>query len=163
MVYPLLVISQVVPKVAIAPLIIVWAGFGLQSKVLIVFAIAVFPIVLNSIAGLRAMEVEKLYLARSMGASALQTYVKIRLPQALPYIFAGIKLSATLAVIGAVVGEFVAAERGLGRVILTTSGAFQTPLLFTGILYLTVLGVLLFFGVELIERLMLSSRTRVVR
>jgi NitT/TauT family transport system permease protein len=158
MVYPLIVIFQMVPKVSIAPLIIVWAGFGLQSNVLIVFLIAFFPIVINAISGLRSIEVQKLYLLRSMGASSLQTYSKLRLPHALPYIFAGLKLSSTLAVIGAVVAEFIASERGLGRLILNASSNFQTSLLFAGIVYLTVLGTLLFFAIELLERVALSKR-----
>jgi NitT/TauT family transport system permease protein len=154
-VYPLLVTSQLVPKVAIAPLIIVWFGFGASSKVLIAFSIAFFPVVIDTVAGLRSVEIEKLYLARSMGASRIQTFFKIQLPQALPSIFTGLKLSITFAVIGAVVGEFVASDEGLGRMILSASSSYDTPLMFTGVLYLTVIGLILFFAVEALERLLL--------
>jgi len=154
-IYPLLVIAQVVPKVAIAPLIIVWIGFGISSKVLIAFMIAFFPIVIDSVVGLRSIEIEKLYLARSMGASSRQTFFKIRLPHALPSIFSGLKLSITFAVIGAVVGEFVASDSGLGRVIMAASSQYDTALMFTGVAYLTIIGLALFFAVEFAERLLL--------
>ena len=160
-VYPILVISQVVPKIAVAPLMIVWLGFGLSGKVLIVFTIAFFPIVIDTITGLRSVEIEKLYLAQSMGASRFQTFVHIRLPGALPSIFTGVKLSATFAVIGAVVGEFVASDHGLGHIILAASSTFNTPLLFTGVAYLTVIGLVMFFAVDIAERIALpwhSSR-----
>ncbi len=153
--YPLLVIAQVVPKVAIAPLVIVWIGFGISSKVLIAFMIAFFPIVIDAMVGLRSVELEKLYLAQSMGASRLQTFFKIRLPQALPSIFSGLKLSITFAVIGAVVGEFVSSDAGLGHVILTSSSTYDTTLMFTGVGYLTIIGLVLYFAIELAERWLL--------
>jgi NitT/TauT family transport system permease protein len=154
-VYPVLVTSQVVPKVAIAPLIVVWLGFGMTGKVLIVFTIAFFPIVIDTVVGLRSVELEKFYLGRSMGMSRIQLFRMIRLPQALPMIFSGLKLAATFAVIGAVVGEFVAADRGLGRVIMAASSSFDTTLLFTGVAYLTIIGLIAFFSVEVVERLVL--------
>jgi NitT/TauT family transport system permease protein len=154
-IYPLLVASQVVPKVAIAPLFIVWFGFGIFPKVLLVFLIAFFPVVIDSAVGLKSLETEKLYLARSMGANAFQTFTRLRLPNALPSIFAGVKLSATLAVIGAVVAEFVGADAGLGFVIQQANGNLDTVLLFAGIGYLTLIGVLMFAAVDLLERVML--------
>jgi NitT/TauT family transport system permease protein len=145
--------SQAVPKVAVAPLFVVWFGFGLLPKVLIAFLIAFFPIVINTAVGLESIEREKILLARSMGLSALDTFFKIRLPSALPTVFGGMKIAITLAVVGAVVGEFVGGEEGLGYVLLTANGSMDTPLLFAGVIALTVVGVALYLLVELAERL----------
>jgi NitT/TauT family transport system permease protein len=150
---PILVSSQAMPKVAIAPLLLVWFGFGLLPKVLIAFLIAFFPIVINTVVGLASIEPEKIYLARSMGFGATATFFKIRLPNALPAIFGGLKISITLAVVGAVVGEFVGGDAGLGYLLLVANGSMDTALLFAGIVALTVLGVVLFLLVELAERL----------
>ena len=154
-IYPLLVSSQAVPKVAIAPLFLVWFGFGLMPKVLIAFLIAFFPVVINTAMGLASIEREKIYLARSMGLGAAATFFKIRLPNALPSIFAGLKISITLAVVGAVVGEFVGGQGGLGYLLLIANGNMDTALLFGGIVALTVLGVVLFLAIGLLERLVL--------
>jgi NitT/TauT family transport system permease protein len=154
-IYPLLIGSQIVPKVAIAPLIIVWLGFGIMSKVLIAFSLAFFPVVINSVAGLRSIEIERLHLARSMGASHLQTFVKIRFPAALPHIFGGLKLAATFSVIGAVVGEFVASDNGLGHRLLAAGANFDTVTVFVTITYLTIMGVIIFMVIEVVERLAL--------
>jgi NitT/TauT family transport system permease protein len=150
---PLLVSSQAMPKVAVAPLLLVWFGFGLLPKVLIAFLIAFFPIVINTAVGLASIEPEKIYLARSMGFGATATFFKIRLPNALPAIFGGLKISITLAVVGAVVGEFVGGDAGLGYLLMVANGSMDTQLLFAGIVALTVLGVVLFLLVELAERL----------
>jgi NitT/TauT family transport system permease protein len=152
-VLPLLVSSQAMPKVAIAPLLLVWFGFGLLPKVLIAFLIAFFPIVINTAVGLGSIEPEKIYLARSMGFGATATFFKIRLPNALPAIFGGLKISITLAVVGAVVGEFVGGDAGLGYLLMVANGSMDTQLLFGGIVALTILGVALFVLVELAERL----------
>src|ERR1700716_4448001 len=143
-VLPLLVSSQAMPKVAIAPLMLVWFGFGLLPKVLVAFLIAFFPIVISTAAGLASIEPEKIYLARSMGLGATATFFKIRLPNALPSIFAGLKISITLAVVGAVVGEFVGGEAGLGYMLMVANGSMDTPLLFAGLIALTVLGIVFF-------------------
>jgi len=162
-VYPLLVSSQAVPKTAIAPVFVVWFGFGLLPKVLIAFLIAFFPIVINTVIGLASLEAEKIYLARSMAMGPLSTFVKIRLPHALPSIFGGLKIAITLAVVGAVVGEFVGADAGLGHLLLEANGAMDTPLLFAGLVGLTVIGVVFFLLIEAAERLAIpwhvSSRT----
>jgi NitT/TauT family transport system permease protein len=152
-VLPLLVSSQAMPKVAIAPLLLVWFGFGLLPKVLIAFLIAFFPVVINTAVGLASIEPEKIYLARSMGFGATATFFKIRLPNALPAIFGGLKISITLAVVGAVVGEFVGGDAGLGYLLMVANGSMDTQLLFAGIVALTILGVVLFVLVELAERL----------
>jgi NitT/TauT family transport system permease protein len=154
-VYPVLVSSQAVPKVAVAPLFLVWFGFGLLPKVLIAFLIAFFPVVINTAMGLAALEREKIYLARSMGLGPVATFFKIQLPNALPSIFAGLKISITFAVVGAVVGEFVGGQGGLGYLLLIANGNMDTALLFAGIVALTLLGIVLFALIGLVERLML--------
>ena len=154
-VYPVLISSQAVPKVAVAPLFLVWFGFDLLPKVLIAFLVAFFPVVINTAMGLAAIEREKIYLAQSMGLGRLATFWKIQLPNALPSIFAGLKISITLAVVGAVVGEFVGGQAGLGHLLLIANGSMDTALLFAGIVALTLLGVLFFALVALVERLVL--------
>jgi NitT/TauT family transport system permease protein len=154
-IYPVLVSSQAVPKVAIAPLFLVWFGFGLLPKVLIAFLIAFFPIVINTAMGLASLEREKIYLAQSMGLGPFATFFKIQLPNAMPSIFAGLKISITFAVVGAVVGEFVGGQGGLGYLLLIANGNMDTALLFGGIVALTVLGVVLFLLIGVVERLVL--------
>jgi NitT/TauT family transport system permease protein len=152
-VLPLLISSQAMPKVAVAPLLLVWFGFGLLPKVLIAFLIAFFPIVISTAVGLASIEQEKIHLARSMGLGAAATFFKIRLPSALPSVFGGLKISITLAVVGAVVGEFVGGDAGLGYLLMVANGSLDTPLLFAGIIALTVQGIVLYFLVELAEHL----------
>jgi NitT/TauT family transport system permease protein len=154
-IYPLLISSQAVPKVAIAPLFLVWFGFGLMPKVLIAFLIAFFPVVINTVMGLAALEREKIYLAQSMGLGPVATFFKIQLPNALPSIFAGLKISITFAVVGAVVGEFIGGQGGLGYLLLIANGNMDTALLFAGIVALTLLGVVFFALIGLVERVVL--------
>jgi NitT/TauT family transport system permease protein len=158
-VLPLLVSSQAMPKVAVAPLFLVWFGFGLLPKVLIAFLIAFFPIVIGTVVGLASIEQEKIHLARSMGLGAAATFFKIRLPSALPSVFGGLKISITLAVVGAVVGEFVGGDAGLGYLLMVANGSLDTPLLFAGLIALTVQGVVLYYLVELAERLAIPRQT----
>jgi NitT/TauT family transport system permease protein len=153
--YPLLIATQVIPKIAIAPILTIWFGFGMPPKVMMVFLISFFPIVIDSIVGLKSVGLGKLRLARSMGASELQMFMKIRLPNALPNILGGMKVASTFAVVGAIVGEFIGADQGLGRVILIANGNFDTVLVFAAIAYLTVIGVALFLAVDLLERLLI--------
>jgi len=162
-VYPALVASQAMPKVAIAPLLIVWFGFGFMPKVMVAFLVAFFPIVINTVAGLAAAEPEKIVLARSMGLSGVDTFFKIRLPNALANIFAGLKIAITLAVVGAVVGEFVGGNGGLGYQLLAANGSMDTPLLFAVLFLLTALGVLLFVLVEAAEHLFVPKHISVSR
>jgi len=166
-VYPLLIGSQVVPKVAIAPLFIVWFGFGLTSRLLVAFLVAFFPIVINTVVGLKSIEDEKLYVARAAGASSWQLFWLVRLPNALPSLFAGMKVSIALAVVGAIVGEFVASDSGIGRVLLQANGNMDTALVFAGVFALIVIGVVLFVLMEALERWALpwhvSHRTQVVQ
>jgi NitT/TauT family transport system permease protein len=150
-IYPLLVSSQAMPKVAIAPLFVVWFGFGLVPKVFIAFLIAFFPVVISTVVGLQSIEPEKIHLARSMGMNGFATFFKIRLPNSLPSIFGGLKIAVTLAVVGAVVGEFVGGDAGLGYLLLVANGSMDTALLFAGLVGLTVLGVGFFMLIELAE------------
>ena len=151
-VYPLLVFSQSVPKVAIAPLFVVWFGFGLVPKVIAAFLLGFFPVVVATVQGFKSVEGDVIDLARSMGANPLKIFLKFRLPHALPAIFSGLKVSVTLAVVGAVVGEFVGSNSGLGYVLQKANGTFDLPLMFAALVILSMIGVLLFLVLELIER-----------
>lgn len=151
-IYPLIVGSQVVPKVAIAPLMTVWFGFGLSPKVAIVITIAFFPVVVNTVVGLRSVPPQLIYLGQSMGASAWQIFWKFCVPHALPSMLAGAKMAAVLAVIGAVVAEFVGADSGLGYVILAAASNFDVTRQFSAIVLLSIVGLIFFWLIELIER-----------
>ncbi|HEX6795509.1 MAG TPA: ABC transporter permease [Casimicrobiaceae bacterium] len=154
-VYPTLVASQTIPKVAIAPILVVWFGFGLTPKILIAFLICFFPIVVDTMTGFRCVPREVIWLARSMGASQWKTFVKIRIPAALPNIFAGLKVASTLAVVGAVVGEFIGADRGLGYQLIVANGLMDVQLSFAVLVSLSLLGIGLYAAVDLLERLAL--------
>jgi NitT/TauT family transport system permease protein len=154
-IYPLLVISQAVPKVAIAPLFIVWLGLGWEPKVLVAVLIAFFPIVVDLVAGIRSVPVSLRKLALSMGASRYDTLMKFIVPHALPHFFSGLKVAITLAVSGAIIGEFVGADRGLGYLLLFANGQLDTNLLFACIAILSALGIILFYLLLLIESLCL--------
>jgi len=154
-VYPLLVFSQSVPKVAIAPLFVVWFGFGILPKVIVAFLLGFFPVVVATVQGFKSVESDVIDLARSMGASPWKVFLKFRLPTALPSIFSGLKVSVTLAVVGAVVGEFVGSNSGIGYVLQKANGTFDLPLMFAGLVILSMVGVLLFLAIELIERALL--------
>ncbi len=151
--YPLLVASQTVPKVAIAPLFIVWLGFGFLPKIIIAFLVAFFPIVISTVAGLKSTPVEMIHLGRIVGFSSWQMFRKISFPRALPEIFAGMKVAMTLAVVGAIVGEFVGASEGLGYLLMFATAQMQTPLVFAALVYLVVIGVVFFGFIQWCERL----------
>ncbi|MDI3470543.1 MAG: Hydroxymethylpyrimidine ABC transporter, transmembrane component [Pseudolabrys sp.] len=159
--YPFLIAAQVIPKVALAPLFLIWFGFGLAPKVVIAALIAFFPIVINTARGLMSVEPELIQYMRSLGANWREIFFKISLPWALPYIFASFRISITLAVVGAVVGEFVSSDTGLGYVISYANTSLDTDVMFAGIFVLSVLGMLLFLVVVLIERLFLSWQAAV--
>jgi NitT/TauT family transport system permease protein len=154
-VMPQMLFFQVVPKVAIAPLFLVWFGVGTTPKVLVAFLISFFPIVIDAAVGLRSMPAEMRDLARSMGASRLQVFTRFRLPTSLPYLFSGLKVAATLAVAGAVVGEFVGADKGLGYLLLVTNSNMETALMFATIAALTAIGLVFFYAVECLESLLI--------
>jgi NitT/TauT family transport system permease protein len=151
-IYPIIVSSQMVPKVAIAPLFVVWFWFGTTPKVLIAFLIAFFPVVVSSVVGLESPDRDLLQMLRSMGASKLDMFRKVRFPHALPSIFAGLKIAMTLSVIGAIVGEFVASNSGIGYLLLVATGSMNTALLFAGIVALTLVGIVLFEIMEFLEK-----------
>jgi len=163
-VMPTMLFFQVVPKVAIAPLFLVWFGVGTTPKVLVAFLISFFPIVIDAAVGLRSMSPEMTDLARSMGASRLQIFAQFRLPTSLPYLFSGLKVAATLAIAGAVVGEFVGADKGLGYLLLVTNSNMETSLMFATIVALTIIGLAFFYAVEFVESLLIpwhvTHRTR---
>ncbi len=151
-IFPLLVVTQAVPKVALAPLLLLWLGYGDAPKVLVAFLVSFFPVVVNVAAGLKAVEPEVIDLSRSLSASEWQTFRKVRFPSALPYFFSGLKVAITLSLIGAVIGEFVGADQGLGYMIVVSSAHVNTSLAFGAIFILGVMGIVLFFGVEMAER-----------
>ncbi|MDF2823291.1 MAG: transporter permease [Mycobacterium sp.] len=160
-VYPLILFAQVVPKIAIAPLFIVWLGFGTSPKILVAVLMAFFPIVISGLAGLRSVDPEILELTSTMGASRFKTFMKIRFPASLPQLMSGLKVAATLAVTGAVVGEFVGANEGLGYVILQANGNVDTAMLFAALIIMSALGIVLFAIIEIAEKLLIpwhSSR-----
>ncbi len=154
-VYPILLFAQVIPKIAIAPLFVVWLGFGLEPKVLVAVLIAFFPVVISMVTGLKSVDPEMLQLASVMGGGPVKTFWKIRFPASVPHLFAGLKVAVTLAVTGAVVGEFVGANEGLGYVILQANGNLDTPMLFAGLIVMSLIGVVLFVLLEVAERLVL--------
>jgi NitT/TauT family transport system permease protein len=154
-IYPILLALQSVPKVAIAPLLLLWIGFGALPKILVVFLVCFFPIVVATATGLTSAPPALMDLIRSLSASQYQTFVKIRFPTAMPHIFVGLKIAITFAVIGAVIGEFVGSESGLGYLILVSSSQSRTPLAFAALFVLTIMSIILYYAVEFIERLMI--------
>lgn len=154
-VYPLLVFSQSVPKIAIAPLLVVWFGFGIVPKIVTAFLLGFFPVVVSTVMGFKSVDRDMIDLVRSMKASRLQTFLKISLPFAMPSIFSGLKVSVTLAVVGAVVGEFVGANSGIGYVLQVANGNFDLPLMFAALILLSLVGVVLFVLVDMVERVMI--------
>ena len=151
--YPLIVLAQSVPKIAIAPVLLLVLGYGAIPKVVVAFLVAFFPVVVDTATGLAATPPELLDLSRSYRASAFKTFVKVRLPMAMPFMFAGAKVAITLAVIGAVVAEFVGSDKGLGYVILSATSYWKTELAFSSMILLSLMAILLFGAVSLVERL----------
>ena len=152
-VMPVLVLFNTLPKIALAPLFVVWLGYGIWPNIVIGTTIAFFPMVVNTAVGLAAAEPEMLDLVRTLRASRWQVLRKIRFPNAVPYIFVGLKLNATMSVIGALVGEFVASERGLGSLIITGGVTMETASIFASLILISVLGLVLYGVVVAVERL----------
>jgi putative hydroxymethylpyrimidine transport system permease protein len=151
--YPLLVASQAIPVVVLAPIFVLAFDYGIGPKLAIVALICFFPITVNLLDGLRSVEPDLLKLMRSMGASRLRTLRSVELPSSLPFLFSGLKIAATVSVIGAVFGEWAGAEDGLGRLVLLGNNQLQTPRVYAGIVLLTLMAVGLFALVALAERL----------
>lgn len=151
-IYPLVLALQSVPKVAIAPLVTLWFGINEWPKIVIVVLVCFFPILVNVVAGLESAPRGMLDLMRSLRASEIMIFRRLRMPYALPHLFTGCKVAITFAIIGAVIGEFVAAQEGLGYLILMSTSQSQTPLAFAAIIVLTLMGVVLFGAIELVQR-----------
>lgn len=151
--YPLVIAFNSVPKVALAPLFVVWFGYGATPRIVITFSIAFFPILVNTVTGLRSVDNEMIRLARSMGAPTARVFLKVRLPHALPSIFAGTKVATSLAVIGGIIGEFVASDKGWGYLLIQAQGQLDTTLIFAILILLAIFATLMFYAVELVERL----------
>ncbi len=159
-IYPLLVVSQTVPMIALAPLLVIWFGFGILPKLLVVALVCFFPLAVAMADGLASAEPDMVRLLRSMGASRTQLFFKVRLPQSLPYVFSGAKIAVTYAVIGAVFGEWVGAYEGLGILMQRAKSSFRTDLVFAAILVTSLLSIGLFGLVTLLERAMLPWHVR---
>jgi NitT/TauT family transport system permease protein len=159
-IYPILLALQSTPKVAIAPLLALWIGFGAAPKIIVVFLVCFFPIIVATASGLTAVPASLIDLIRSLSASPAQTFIKIRFPTAMPHIFVGLKIAITFAVIGAVIGEFVGSENGLGYLILVSTSQSRTPLAFGALVLLTIMSIVLYYGVALIERVVVPWAPR---
>jgi NitT/TauT family transport system permease protein len=152
-IYPLILVTQSVPKVAFAPILLIWLGYGDFPKIVVAFLVAFFPVVVDTATGLRSPSPQLLDLARQLSASQLQIYTKIRFPSALPHFFSGLKVAITLAVIGAVIGEFVGSEKGLGFLVIESTSHFKTPLAFGAMVLLALMSIALFGTVAAVERI----------
>lgn len=154
-VYTLLVAINSVPKVALAPLFVIWLGTGLEPKISVAVMLAIFPIVIDTVLGMRSVDPDMLNLAKATRASKFDVLFKIRLPNALPSLFSGMKVAISFALVGAIVGEFVAGGKGLGFLVLTAQGQFDTTRVFVSLVLLGLMGTVLFYLVDLAERLAL--------
>jgi len=154
-IYPLIVFLQIVPKIAVAPLFIIWFGYGLMPKVLLVFLLSFFPIVVSAVTAFRSVDTDIMDLAKATGAGAWRIFLKVQVPHALPTLFTGIKVAAALSSTAAVVAEFVASDRGLGYLLLEYNGTLNTSMAFAVIIVLSAMGLVLYGVVELIERLLI--------
>lgn len=153
--YPLLVASQVIPKSALAPIFLLWLGYGISSKILIAFLIAFFPITVNAILGMRDTDPDLINFAKSLKVGKWRILSKVRLPNSLPHVFSGLKVAICFALVGAVIGEFIGGDKGLGFVIIYGTYILDIPLLFAALIFLTVIGLILFGVVLALERLLL--------
>jgi NitT/TauT family transport system permease protein len=159
---PYIIASQAMPKLALAPLFVIWCGFGITPKALIAALIAFFPLFENTLTGLRAVDTETLDLFCMLGASRWQVFSKLLLPNAVPYLFAGLRVAIVLSVVGAVVGEYIGANKGLGALIMASQGMMDTTLMLAVFIVLTLVGIVLYQLVVYCERLVLTRRARIV-
>ena len=153
--YPIIIFLHTVPKLAIAPIFVIWFGYGLLPKVVLVIVISFFPITVNTLYGLTAVDRNIIDLMRSVSASGWQILKWIRIPNAIPHLFTGLKISVTLAVIGAIIGEWVGTDAGLGFAILISSTQLKTPFMFAAITIISVIGVVSFYLVAMLERVLI--------
>lgn len=154
---PYVVVSQVVPKLAPAPLFVLWFGFGMLPTVLITALICFFPLMENTLTGLRQVDAQRLQLFRMLGATRLQTLLRLKLPTGLPAILAGLRVAVVLALVGAVVAEFMGASQGLGAVVIAAQGMMDTTLMFAALVLIAVMGLLLYQACLVLERYLLCS------
>jgi NitT/TauT family transport system permease protein len=154
-IYPWLVALQTLPKIAIAPLIIIWAGYGIQSKIVIVTLVALFPVLVNTIIGLKTCDQGKLDLMRALDATSWETFRLVQLPNALPFVFAGLNVAVVLAILGSIVGEFVGSKAGLGNLILESNFQFNVAQVFAVLVLLGLFGVMLSAIVRMVQRRLL--------
>lgn len=154
-VYPVVIASQAIPIIALAPLLLVWFGYGMTPKVIVVILICFFPIAVNTVDGLRAVDPELIAMLRSMGADRWKTFRTVRLPAAAPYLFSGTRVAAAVSVIGALIGEWIGSSAGLGYFMIRSASQFLTDRVFAAILVSAMLGIALFVAVALLERLLL--------
>ena len=154
-IYPLLVVSQTVPIIAIAPLLVIWLGYGILPKVIVVSLVCFFPIVVSTADGLRSADPDLIALLRTMGATRFQIFHKVRVPGALPGFFSGLKIAIAYSVIGAIIGEWVGASQGLGVFMLRASNSFRTDWVFAAIATVSLLSIVLFLSVTVLERTVL--------
>ncbi|MDA1128232.1 MAG: ABC transporter permease [Chloroflexi bacterium] len=154
-VYPIVIASQTVPVIAIAPLLLIWVGYGLTPKIIIVALICFYPISVNTVDGLKAVDPDMVNMLRTLGASRWQVFTKLQIPSALPFIFSGVKIGISVSVIAAVIGEWVGASEGLGYLITYSQPLFLTARVFAAIFVLSVMGIALFVLAVVVERLMM--------
>jgi ABC-type nitrate/sulfonate/bicarbonate transport system permease component len=153
--YPFVIASQMVPIIVIAPLLLIWVGYGLAPKVIVVALTAFFPIVVNMVDGLQSADPDVVNLLRTMGASRWQIFVKVQVPTSLPFLFSGLRVAMAVSVIGAVIGEWVGSSQGLGYLMIRSKPQFLTERVFAAIVVLSVMGVALFVLVGVIEKLVI--------
>ena len=158
---PYVVVSQVIPKLALMPLFIVWFGFGMTSTVVITALICFFPLMENTMTGLQQVAPERLELFRMLGATRTQTLLRLRLPSGLPGILAGLRVAVVLALVGVVVGEFIGANRGLGALVIASQGMMDTPLMFAVLVLIAVMGMLVYEATLAVEKWLLLPYTKV--
>ena len=151
--YPFVIASQTIPIIAIAPLLLIWVGYGITPKIIVVALLAFFPIVVNMVDGLKAVDLDMVNMMRTFGASRWQVFTKLQVPTSLPYLFSGIKIAGAVSVIGAVIGEWVGASQGLGYLMTRSIPQFQTDRVFAAIFILTFMGVALFMLIAIAERI----------
>jgi len=154
-VYPIVIASQTVPIIAIAPLLLIWVGYGIAPKVIVVALICFYPIAVNTVDGLKAVDPDMVNMMKTLGASRWQVFTKLQMPTAMPYMFSGIKVGISVSVIAAVIGEWVGASAGLGYLITYSQPLFLTARVFAAIVVLSVMGISLFVLASVVERMML--------
>lgn len=152
---PMFTFINSLPIIAVAPIILLWMGYGIKTNILIAFLVSFFPVIINTMTGLDSIEDDLLDLVRYLHASKLQIFLKIRIPNSLPYIFSGLKICSTMSIVGAIVGEFIASDRGLGYIIINSQYSMDTPPIFSALIVISLAGAALYWVVSLFERLLM--------